>query len=62
MKSMMRMSTPPAVPKMCTAVAAGTRPAPASADERGSCRATEARPSEVASVKGMLNQVMPPSR
>ena len=54
MKSMIRMRVAPPSPRTCRAVAGGTRPEPASALVMGSCIARAARPSDVASAKGIL--------
>lgn len=61
MKSMIRIATAPDLPTRTTAIAGGTRPAPASAGVSLTPSAVAARPSEVASEKGMQNQTRPPS-
>merc|ERR1719424_97334 len=62
MKSMMIIRMPPPEPMRAVAEAGGTRPVLASPDERATLRALPARPSEVASAKGMVNQTRPPRR
>merc|ERR1719271_693193 len=60
MVSWMMMRMPPMGPIMVMAEAGGTRPLPASPEVRATLSALPARPSDVASAKGMVNQTMPP--
>merc|ERR1719271_178475 len=60
MVSWMMMRMPPVGPIIAMAEAGGTRPLPASPGVRATLRALPARPSDVASAKGMVNQTMPP--
>tara|TARA_B100000787_G_scaffold133607_1_gene102464 strand:+ start:156 stop:332 length:177 start_codon:yes stop_codon:yes gene_type:complete len=53
---------PPPLPIMTVAAAGGTRPRPASVASSLTLSALPARPSEVASAKGMVNQTRPPRR
>ena len=62
MKSMMIMKTPPPLPIITVADAGGTRPRPASVVSSLTLSALPARPSEVASAKGIVNQTRPPRR
>jgi len=62
MKSMMMIKMPPPLPIMTVADAGGTRPELASPTVSSTLSALPARPSDVASAKGMVNQTRPPRR
>jgi hypothetical protein len=62
MKSMIKIKTLPVAPIISVATAGGTRPFPASTLVRGSIRAVDVRPREVARENGMANQQRPPRR